>query len=70
MLKKILLFLIFIYQKAISPYLKPSCRYIPSCSEYAKEAVIKHGAFKGSFLAIARVLRCNPLAKKIYDPVP
>ncbi|WP_157152399.1 membrane protein insertion efficiency factor YidD, partial [Brachyspira sp. SAP_772] len=47
MLKKILLFLIFIYQKAISPYLRPSCRYIPSCSEYAKEAVIKYGAFKG-----------------------
>ena len=70
MLKKILLFLIFIYQKAISPYLMPSCRYIPSCSEYAKEAVIKYGASKGSFLAVARVLRCNPLAKKIYDPVP
>lgn len=70
MLKKILLFLIFIYQKAISPYLRSSCRYIPSCSEYAKEAVIKYGVFKGSFLAVARVLRCNPLAKKIYDPVP
>ncbi|WP_300366776.1 membrane protein insertion efficiency factor YidD [Brachyspira sp.] len=69
-MKKILLLLIFLYQKAISPYLKPSCRYIPSCSEYAKQAVIKYGAIKGSFLAIYRVLRCNPLAKKIYDPLP
>ena len=70
MLKKVILFLIFLYQKAISPYLKPSCRYIPSCSEYAKQSVIKYGAFRGSFLAILRVIRCNPLAKKIYDPVP
>ncbi|WP_295155035.1 membrane protein insertion efficiency factor YidD [uncultured Brachyspira sp.] len=69
-MKKILLFFIFLYQKAVSPYLKPSCRYIPSCSEYAKQAVIKYGVIKGSFLAIYRVLRCNPLAKKIYDPVP
>ncbi|WP_295163378.1 membrane protein insertion efficiency factor YidD [uncultured Brachyspira sp.] len=69
-MKNILLLLIFFYQRAVSPYLKPSCRYIPSCSEYAKEAVIKYGAVKGSFLAFTRVLRCNPLAKKIYDPVP
>ena len=66
----IILFLIFFYQKAISPYLKPSCRYIPSCSEYAKQAIIKYGAIKGIFLAVNRVIRCNPLAKKIYDPVP
>ena len=70
MLKKVILFLIFLYQKSISPYLKPSCRYIPSCSEYAKQSVMKYGALKGSFLAILRVIRCNPLAKKIYDPVP
>ena len=70
MLKKVILFLIFLYQKAISPYLKPSCRYIPSCSEYAKQSVMKYGAIKGRFLAMLRVIRCNPLAKKIYDPVP
>ena len=70
MLKKVILFLIFLYQKSISPYLKPSCRYIPSCSEYAKQSVMKYGALKGSLLAILRVIRCNPLAKKIYDPVP
>ena len=70
MLKKVILFLIFLYQKAISPYLKPSCRYIPSCSEYAKQSVMKYGAIKGSFLAMLGVIRCNPLAKKIYDPVP
>lgn len=70
MLKKVILFLIFLYQKSISPYLKPSCRYIPSCSEYAKQSVIKYGVLKGSFLAVLRVIRCNPLAKKIYDPVP
>lgn len=70
MLKRIFLFLIFLYQKALSPYLKPSCRYIPSCSEYAKESVVKYGAIKGGFLAVCRIIRCNPLAKKIYDPVP
>ena len=70
MLKKVILFLIFLYQKAMSPYLKLSCRYIPSCSEYAKQSVMKYGAIKGSFLAMLRVIRCNPLAKKIYDPVP
>lgn len=70
MLKKLLLFLIFLYQKTISPYLRPSCRYIPSCSEYAKQSIIKYGVIRGTFLAFLRVLRCNPFSKKIYDPVP
>lgn len=69
-MKHVCIFLILFYQKIISPYLRPSCRYIPSCSEYAKEAVTKYGAFKGSYLALKRILRCNPMAKKIYDPVP
>ena len=69
MIKKLLIILILFYQKAISPYLRPSCRYIPSCSEYAKQAVRKYGPIKGSFLALYRIIRCNPLAKKIYDPL-
>lgn len=69
-MKRICIILILFYQKIISPYLRPSCRYIPSCSEYAKEAIIKYGAFKGSYFAFKRILRCNPMAKKIYDPVP
>lgn len=69
-MKRICLYLILFYQKIISPYLQPSCRYIPSCSEYTKEAIIKYGILKGCYLATRRILRCNPLARKIYDPVP
>ena len=69
-MKHVFIFLITVYQKTISPYLMPSCRFIPSCSVYAKGAIMKHGIFKGLLLAIWRVLRCNPLSKKIYDPIP
>lgn len=69
-MKHILFYFILFYQKIISPYLPKSCRYIPSCSEYAKIAVMKYGALKGGWLSFKRVLRCNSLAKKIYDPVP
>ena len=48
----------------------PRCRYTPTCSQYAIEAIETHGAFKGSFLAIWRILRCNPFSKGGYDPVP
>ena len=58
------------YQKVISPILPPSCRFEPSCSQYGYEAIQKHGAFKGTGLAIWRVLRCNPWGKGGYDPVP
>lgn len=58
------------YKWAISPLLPPSCRYIPTCSEYAAEAVELHGVVKGSALAAWRLLRCHPLAKGGYDPVP
>ena len=58
------------YQTAISPYTPPSCRFTPTCSEYARQALIKHGPFKGLALAIWRILRCNPWGGSGYDPVP
>ncbi len=69
-MKRILLALIWFYSKAISPYTKRSCRFMPSCSEYAAQAVKKYGAFKGARLAGLRLLRCNPFNKGGYDPVP
>ena len=59
-----------LYQTAISPYTPPSCRFTPTCSEYARQAIIKHGPFKGLYLAIWRILRCNPWGGSGYDPVP
>ena len=58
------------YQVAISPLLGPSCRFTPTCSEYARQALIKHGPIKGLYLAIWRLLRCNPWGGSDYDPVP
>lgn len=69
-MKRILIALIRFYQAQISPALPPSCRYHPTCSQYAVEAIKKHGAVRGSLLAIWRVLRCNPLSKGGFDPVP
>ena len=66
----ILLVPIWFYQKAISPYTPPSCRFTPTCSEYARQALIKHGPIKGLGLAIWRILRCNPWGGSGYDPVP
>jgi len=59
-----------IYQYAISPYLRPSCRHVPSCSNYAIESLKAHGPFKGSWFAFRRILRCNPWGTSGYDPVP
>jgi len=70
LVKKSLIALINLYKKAVSPYLPDACRFTPTCSVYAKEAVLKHGAFKGGWLAFYRVLRCNPFCKGGYDPVP
>jgi len=70
LVKRFMLFLIGIYQSYISPLKPPSCRYIPTCSEYAKIAIEKYGPMKGGFLAIKRILRCHPFHKGGYDPVP
>ncbi len=58
------------YQRFISPLTPPSCRYTPTCSTYAVEAIQKHGPFKGAWLAIKRIVRCNPWGGSGYDPVP
>jgi hypothetical protein len=65
-----LLFLIRIYRKIISPLKPPTCRFYPTCSAYALEAITKYGPIKGSFLAVKRVLRCHPLNPGGFDPVP
>ena len=62
--------LIRLYQLFISPLLLPSCRYLPTCSAYAAEAVATHGALKGAALAVRRLLRCHPWGGSGYDPVP
>jgi len=74
MIKRILTFpfllLIRFYQVAISPYTPASCRYAPTCSHYAIEALEVHGLFKGSWLAIKRISKCHPWGGNGYDPVP
>jgi uncharacterized protein len=62
--------LLKIYKSTISPLLPATCRYVPTCSEYAAEAVAIHGFFFGAALAVWRLLRCNPFARGGYDPVP
>lgn len=72
-MKAVLLWLIRFYRSSISPGRPPCCRFIPTCSAYALEAVEKYGAVKGGFLALRRILRCNPFHKQDsieYDPVP
>jgi len=68
-MKKLILSIINLYRKYISPMRAPCCIYSPTCSEYAIDAISKYGAFKGGFLAIKRILRCNPFSKGGYDPV-
>ncbi len=71
MCKKIVLYIIRFYQKAISPYKGRSyCNFYPSCSSYAVEAIERYGALRGGFMAAKRILRCNPFNKGGYDPVP
>ena len=69
-MKRPLILLIKFYQKAISPYKKPCCKYYPTCSNYAIEAIDRFGAFKGFWLSLFRILRCNPFSRGGYDPVP
>ena len=70
MIKKIFLLLIKFYRLFLSPLKPPSCRYIPTCSEYAFIAIEKYGALKGGWMAVKRILRCHPFHKGGYDPVP
>jgi putative membrane protein insertion efficiency factor len=69
-MKRFLLFWIRAYQAGLSPILPASCRYTPSCSEYARQAVERHGAARGSWLAMKRLGRCHPFGGRGYDPVP
>ena len=69
-MKRAILRMICFYQTAMSPLFPPRCRYIPTCSEYALQAVEKYGPLRGGFLALRRLLRCNPFHKGGYDPVP
>jgi len=68
--KRVLLAALRFYKAQISPALPPACRYTPTCSEYAIEAVDRHGAWRGTVMAIRRVISCNPFARGGYDPVP
>ena len=65
-----LILLVRFYQVYISPYKPPSCRFTPTCSEYALQALKKYGPFKGTYLAVRRILRCHPFGGSGYDPVP
>ena len=72
-MKALLIWMIRFYQREISPARTPCCRFIPTCSAYALEAVEKYGALKGGLLAVRRILRCNPFHRQKsieYDPVP
>ncbi|NLK94937.1 MAG: membrane protein insertion efficiency factor YidD [Clostridiales bacterium] len=68
-MKHILISLIRFYRKSISPMTPPSCKYIPTCSQYALEAIEKYGAIKGGVMSIWRIIRCNPFSKGGFDPV-
>lgn len=69
-MKKVFIFIIKIYQKLISPLSRGKCRFIPTCSNYAIEAIDRHGIIYGLYLSAGRVLRCNPFNPGGYDPVP
>ena len=70
-MKRFLLMLVRFYRRCISPYTPASCRFTPTCSQYAQEAITKYGAFKGGWLTVRRLIRCNPFNKSDpFDPVP
>jgi hypothetical protein len=69
-LSQLVLFLIRSYQRLLSPLLGPRCRFYPSCSQYAFEAIERHGLARGSMLALRRLIRCHPLNPGGFDPVP
>lgn len=69
-IRKIFILTIRFYQLCISPLFPPCCRFTPTCSQYALEAIMRHGVIKGSWLALRRILRCHPWGGSGYDPVP
>ena len=69
-MKRALIAVVVFYRKQISPLSAPKCRFAPTCSAYALEAIEKHGALKGVLLSLKRILRCNPFFKGGFDPVP
>ena len=69
-MKRILMAIILFYQKQISPFLGKNCRFSPTCSQYALQAIQKYGALRGGWLTLKRILRCNPFCNGGYDPVP
>ena len=69
-MKRILMAIIRFYQKQISPFLGKNCRFSPTCSQYALQAIQKYGALRGGWLTLKRILKCNPFCKGGYDPVP
>jgi putative membrane protein insertion efficiency factor len=68
-MKQIVIFLVRAYRLLLSPYLPPSCRYQPTCSQYAEEALDKYGALKGGMIALKRISRCHPWGGNGYDPL-
>jgi uncharacterized protein len=70
MITKIILLLLKFYKRIISPYVPPGCRFLPSCSDYAAEAVQKHGPWRGGLFALKRLCRCHPWGGHGVDPVP
>lgn len=68
-MKRAVLGFLRLYKMFISPFLPPSCRFTPTCSEYSREAVEKYGAMRGTWLGVKRILRCQPFSKGGYDPV-
>jgi len=68
-MKFLVLDLLGVYKAAVSPFLPPACRFEPTCSEYARQAVEKYGALKGSWMGLKRLLRCQPFCKGGHDPV-
>lgn len=69
-MRRVVMLLIRGYQRGISPFLPPSCRFFPTCSEYGYQAIEKYGIIRGGAMTVWRVLRCNPFGKGGYDPVP
>ena len=66
----LLLVVIYIYQNFISPFLPARCRYTPTCSQYSKESIKKHGPYKGFILTFKRIIKCHPWGGSGYDPIP